>query len=654
MFLFFILFFISFNALNLRRDLSILYNRIAILANLYCVFLAFFFLYKYTLILALLGGLFSISSITQIFQIFIYIICAFILLLTSSLPRKISFFISRSYIWISRHFFILDRMNESSTILNKMAEQFLIIEYPLIILFVIAGASFLISTRDLVSIFLSIELQSYGLYILSTVYRNSELSTTGGLIYFLLGGLSSSFILLGSSLLYANSGTTSLEGLYLINSISNSDDAAETTDLASSWYKSYYIYFSLLIFSIGFLFKVSAAPFHFWSPDIYDAIPTIVTTFVAIIAKISILAFFVELVYYTGSSIYSWIFGLLLSSFFSLIFGTVGGLTQFRIKRLLAYSTISHVGFILLALSICNIESIQTFIFYLIQYTLSNLNVFFIVITIGLSFFYSYTNNKKEDLELLDKNNSPLQLTSQLRGYFCLNPFLALSLAITIFSFGGLPPLVGFFAKQMVMGVAVNNGYTFLAFLAILTSVLGAVYYLNVIKEVYFFEYEGGLFFSQDQNKARGNLGGWRILTILRRILVILISCLFVLIGVTSGFFYLLFLFIEVIVNKLLNLDGLTFFFFALMVSEPCFTLFRDIVHGDFSPYVICTGFYVCDALKLWIFTYGWVFIEPIIPNVVIASFTAIIISNITLGILFFLFFNKEWLSMATIIVQSL
>ena len=163
-----------------------------------------------------------------------------------------------------------------------------IIEYPLILLFVISGAVFLMSTNDLVSIFLSIELQSYGLYILSTIYRNSELSTTGGLIYFLLGGLSSCFILLGTSLLYVNSGTTSVDGLYILNSIS---DANENIMGLTSWYKSYYLNFSLLIFSIGFLFKVSAAPFHFWSPDVYDAIPTIVTTFVAIIAKISIFIF---------------------------------------------------------------------------------------------------------------------------------------------------------------------------------------------------------------------------------------------------------------------------------------------------------------------------------------------------------------------------
>jgi NADH-ubiquinone oxidoreductase chain 2 len=175
-----------------------------------------------------------------------------------------------------------------------------------------------------------------------------------------------------------------------------------------------------------------------------------------------------------------------MSSFISLIVGTVVGLTQFRIKRLLAYSTISHVGFILLALSISSIESTQAFIFYLMQYSISNLNIFIILIAIGFSMYYYVTDNK-EYKELLDKNNSPIQLVSQLRGYFYINPILSLSLIITIFSFVGIPPLIGFFAKQMVLSAALDNGYIFLSIIAILTSVIGAVYYLNVIKEIYFY-----------------------------------------------------------------------------------------------------------------------------------------------------------------------
>jgi NADH-ubiquinone oxidoreductase chain 2 len=173
------------------------------------------------------------------------------------------------------------------------------------------------------------------------------------------------------------------------------------------------------------------------------------------------------------------------SSLLSLIIGTVLGLSQVRIKRLFAYSTISHVGFILLALSIDSIESIQAFIFYLMQYSISNLNAFVILVAIGLSLFY-YTNKTEEYQELSEKDNSPIQLVSQLKGYFYINPALALSLVVTIFSFVGIPPLIGFFAKQMVLSAALDSGYVFMALVAILTSVISAVYYLNIIKQIFF------------------------------------------------------------------------------------------------------------------------------------------------------------------------
>lgn len=472
-----ILFILLSNAVTLRRDISILFNRVAIIALVYCILQDMVSLSIVSKGIGLHGGLLHITNITQIFHIFIFFITILILQLTSFHPRKV---------WIPEYSSLLEIVNSKlvyyrTKIINKMGEHLKIIEYPLIILFVNLGAVFLISTNDLVSIFLSIELQSYGLYIISTIYRNSEFSTTGGLIYFFLGGLSSCFILLGTALLYANSGTTNLDGLYIINSISDFSDM-------TYWYKPYYINFALLVFSIGFLFKVSAAPFHFWSPDVYDAIPTIVTTFVALIAKISIFIFLLELVYYTSNNFsdLNWTFSLIISSLFSLIIGTVVGLTQFRIKRLFAYSTISHVGYMLLALGISSIESTQAFIFYLTQYTLSNLNAFVILIAIGFS-FYRYTSNNKEHKELLDKNNSPLQLINQLRGYYFINPLLAISFAITIFSFMGIPPLVGFFGKQMVLSAALDKGYIFITLIAILTSVVGGVYYLTIIKEIFFY-----------------------------------------------------------------------------------------------------------------------------------------------------------------------
>ena len=217
------------NSSTLRRDKSILYSRVTIKILLFSKILClnnlyFLFLDKG---IGLFGGLFHITSTTSIFHTFILFITAIVLILTSFHPRKL---------WV-REYSTMDRLLFSKliyynpVILNKMGEQFKIIEYSLIIMFVVSGALFLISTSDLVSIFLSIELQSYGLYLLSTIYRNSEPSTSGGLMYFLLGGLSSCLILFGTSLLYANSGTTNLDNLYIITTISNVSKENLTTFL---------------------------------------------------------------------------------------------------------------------------------------------------------------------------------------------------------------------------------------------------------------------------------------------------------------------------------------------------------------------------------------------------------------------------------------
>jgi NADH-ubiquinone oxidoreductase chain 2 len=151
-------------------------------------------------------------------------------------------------------------------------------------------------------------------------------------------------------------------------------------------------------------------------------------------------------------------------------------------------------------------ESIQAYIFYIITYTISNLNAFVILVTIGFSFFlYVYKDENHRD-GLIDKNNSPIQLISQLKGYFYINPYIALSLAITLFSFAGVPPLIGFFAKQMVLSAALDNGYVFMALVAILTSVISAVYYLNVIKNIFFFKEEYKINPSLENLSLQGNI----------------------------------------------------------------------------------------------------------------------------------------------------
>jgi len=214
-----LIFLLLSNSITSRKDKSTRYSRIAITILLISAFIAyvdlsFLFLDKG---IGIFGGLFHTTPTTNSFHVFIFFITSVILLLTSFYPRKVWL---KDYSSPNRILFTKLIYHESF-VTNKMGEQFKITEYSLMILFIVTGSVFLISTSDLVSIFLSIELQSYGLYLLSTIYRDSEPATSGGLMYFLLGGLSSCFILLGTALLYANSGTTNLDSLYIITSISN-------------------------------------------------------------------------------------------------------------------------------------------------------------------------------------------------------------------------------------------------------------------------------------------------------------------------------------------------------------------------------------------------------------------------------------------------
>jgi NADH-ubiquinone oxidoreductase chain 2 len=222
-----LIFLLLSNAVTLRQDKSILFSRIVISGLLFASFLTFNNLFVKPLEkgVGIYGGLFNVTTLTQSFNIFIFLVSAVILVLTAFYPRKVFVKQQSSLYKLLTTSFTYNK----NAISNKTSEQFRIIEYALIIVFILCGAVFLISTGDLVSVFLSIELQSYGLYILSTLYRDSESATASGLTYFLLGGLSSCFILLGSALLYVNSGTTNLDNLYVISSISEIENLPALT-----------------------------------------------------------------------------------------------------------------------------------------------------------------------------------------------------------------------------------------------------------------------------------------------------------------------------------------------------------------------------------------------------------------------------------------
>ena len=341
-------------------------------------------------------------------------------------------------------------------------------QYSLIAIFSILGGSLLMSSLDLLSMYLSIELQSFALYILATLNKERLSATSAGLKYFLLGSLSSCFILLGSAIIYNYTGLTQFESINTLMSIPTSA-TPHLYDIVTSWQspesslayfasgselntetlENNYTYYAqdikkaftigLIIIIIGFLFKISAAPFYQWAPDVYDGTPTIVTVWLTIVVKLTILIFLLGLIEYTIPdlfSIYNTIYEtlnmsntnasqiihnlstndflpltaevqiknlLLICSLLSLLIGTIVGLSQIKFKRLLAFSSISHVGFLLLALGIYTQKSIDSFLFYLIQYSVTSLNIFLILL--AFSYFIILPNFKLNPNLNIDKTN---------------------------------------------------------------------------------------------------------------------------------------------------------------------------------------------------------------------------------------------------------
>ena len=449
---------------SLKTQISpILFQRLSTIILIYAGALSLNALYIQSIGsgIGIYSGLFHVTFISQLLDIFIYIIGAAILI-----ARPLPIFVNYT----------------NSSIIEENSYKNTI-EYCLLIMFSTLGASLLISSSNLISMYLSIELQSFAVYILSTLYRNSESATSAGLKYFLLGSLASCFILLGSGLIYTFTGLTNLESIYNLISVTGPNQITQGIALGF-----------IFIFS-GFLLKIAAAPLHNWAPDVYDESPTIITIWLTIMPKISILIFILEIFTQITSvnpildSLDSMVGGfttyntiglntiknlLLISSLFSLIIGTVVGLAQTKIKRLLAYSTISHIGFILLALAINSKQAIDSFIFYIIQYTLTNLNTFLILLAIGYILNYKTIINKGSEKDI--------KFISELKGLFFSNPILSISLTICLLSMAGTPPLLGFFSKQFVLYSAIESGYYFMAISGILVSIISASYYLRIIR----------------------------------------------------------------------------------------------------------------------------------------------------------------------------
>jgi NADH-ubiquinone oxidoreductase chain 2 len=467
---------------SIRSFLSLnLFVRLTAIIFIYAAGLAFntFYIQSIESGIGIYSGLFHVTVTSQIIDIFIFIIAASILNAWPIFDKQL---LSESY----KNDFYLNKLDTYNNFNNFNPVK----EYSLIILFSCLGTSLLLSSADFISLYLSLELQSFGLYILATLYRDSESATAAGLKYFLLGGLSSCIILLGIALIYSYSGLTNFEAIFSLSSVLHAFNYNNIVSLG--------IIIGFILILLGLLFKIAAAPLHNWSIIVYDKSPTIVTIWLTIMPKLAILFLIFEIINGLNLSTTILVFDsieflptfflyfakykiveirnlLLLSSLLSLIIGTVVGLAQIRIKRLLAYSTISHIGFILLALAINSVYSIQGLYFYIIQYTLTNLNVFLILLAFG------YIINGRF---LIHNNLIPtdINLISQLKGQFYTNPILSLCLTICLFSMAGVPPLLGFFSKYYVLSSAIYSQYYFMSIIAILTSVISASYYIKIIR----------------------------------------------------------------------------------------------------------------------------------------------------------------------------
>ena len=325
------------------------------------------------------------------------------------------------------------------------------IEYPILLLSSILGMMIMVSSNDLIVFYMGLELQSLALYVLASFDRNNKLSSESGLKYFVLSALSSGLLLYGCSLIYGFSGTTNF------NEISQNIREVQ-----------YGLTLGIVFILVGLSFKISAVPFHMWAPDVYAGSPTSVTMFFAILPKIAALTVFIKFLYIPFINLIDqWKIIIIFLSIASMIFGAVAAIGQRNLKRLMAYSSISHMGFALAGLSVGTNDGIQSSISYISIYLVMN-----------VAFFSC--------LFMLKRNNNYFESLDDLSGLSKNHPLLSVSLLIILFSLAGIPPLAGFFAKFYVFLSVVKEGMYFLAIIGLLSTVVAAFYYIRIIKIIYF------------------------------------------------------------------------------------------------------------------------------------------------------------------------
>ena len=406
----------------------------------------------------LILGVFKIDSSKLVFNISLLV-----LLITAVITLNETFSVSR--ITLFNNSVIIDYMASLMKIITLVCAFLVLlispsylkifkifkIEYPILILTSVLGMMIMISSNDLMVFYMGLELQSLSLYVLATFNRDQLKSSEAGLKYFVLSALSSGLLLYGCSLIYGFSGSMNFD---LISKELNSNE--------------YVLTFGIVFILVGLAFKISAVPFHMWAPDVYEGSPTSVTLFFTMVPKIAALTVFIRFLYVPFLNLIDqWQMIIIFLSIASMLFGAIAAIGQTNIKRLIAYSSIGHVGYTLAGLATGTNEGIQSSIIYICIYVIMNLAFFSCLLMLKRKDQY---HEDIDDLSGLSKNH----------------PLLSLSMLVVLFSLAGIPPLAGFFAKFYIFIAVVEQSMYFLAIVGLLSTVVAAFYYLRIIKIIYF------------------------------------------------------------------------------------------------------------------------------------------------------------------------
>ena len=354
----------------------------------------------------------------------------------------------------------------SSNYLKK--NQIYFFEYPVLLIFSILGMLVMISANDLIILYISIELQSLSLYVLVALRRGSIKGSEAALKYFILGSIASAVILYGCSMVYSVVGATNYE---IIKQFSNQS------------FDNLILSLGLVLIISGVAFKLSAAPFHMWTPDVYEGSPTSVTTVLITLPKLAALIVLINLLLYPfQNQTITWVPIIIIISILSMAIGSISALKQDNLKRLFAFSTIANIGYVMIGLASVNDEAIKASFLYMFIYTLATLGVFSFIMIL-----------RREDRQLVT--------VSDISGLSRSKPLLALSVAILLLSLAGIPPFGGFFGKLFIFTAAIEAGNLYLAIAGVIFSVISAYYYLKIIKTMYLDESSEELNYNLDQKQ---------------------------------------------------------------------------------------------------------------------------------------------------------